>query len=101
MFKSKIKPTLVLASICLVTALLLSPEGGYVTAKSRVPVEEEINLEGLAEENERLRYQIGCHPENVRSTLLNGRKMSLSALLEIEAKITKYTKAINSLVTPK
>ena len=27
-----------------VTAVLLSPEGGYVTAKSRVPVEEEITL---------------------------------------------------------
>ena len=74
------------------TVLYLSQEEmpRLCSLTAALPVEEEINLEGLAEENERVRYQIGCHPENVRSTLLNGRKMSLSALLEIEAKITKY-----------
>ena len=55
-----------------------------------LPVEEEMNLEGGNEEGERPRYQISYQPENVRSTLLNGRKLSLSALLEVEAKVVKY-----------
>ncbi len=74
------------------TVLYLSQEEmpRLCSVTTALPVEEEVNLEGLAEENERIRYQISYHPENIRSTLLNGRKMSLSALLEIEAKIVKY-----------
>ncbi len=74
------------------TVLYLSQEEipQLCSLTSTMPVEEEINLEGIVEDSERLRYQINYHPENIRSTLLNGRKLSLSALLEIEAKITKY-----------
>ena len=74
------------------TVLYLSQEDmpRLCSLTSCLPVEEEINLEGLAEEGQRLRYQLSYQPENVHSILLNGRKVSLSALLEIEAKITKY-----------
>ena len=74
------------------TVLYLSQEElpQLCSLTATLPVEEEINLEGLVDENERIRYQVSYHPENVRSTLLNGRKVSLSALLEIEAKIVKY-----------
>lgn len=55
-----------------------------------LPVEEELNLDGIVEEDDRIRFQVAYNPENVRSTLLNGRKLNLSALLEMEVKITKY-----------
>lgn len=74
------------------TVLYLSQEEmpRLCSLTAALPVEEEVNLEGLLEDDERIRFQVGYHPENVRSTLLNGRKISLSALLEIEVKITKY-----------
>ncbi len=84
------------------TVLYLSQEDmpRLCSLTATLPVEEEINLEGVAEENERIRYQISYQPENIRSTLLNGRKVSLSALLEIEAKIVKYqdTSVVNDVV---
>lgn len=74
------------------TVLYLSqeemPELRSLTAV--LPVEEEINLDGIVEEDDRVRFQVAYTPENIRSTLLNGRKLSLSALLEIEVQITKY-----------
>ena len=74
------------------TVLYLSQEEipQLCSLTTALPVEEEMNLEGTAEEGERLRYQVNYQPENVRSTLLNGRKLSLSALLEMEAKVVKY-----------
>ena len=74
------------------TVLYLSQEEvpQLCSLTTTLPVEEEMNLEGMADEGERLRYQVSYQPENVRGTLLNGRKMSLSALLEIEAKVVKY-----------
>lgn len=55
-----------------------------------LPVEEEVNLDGIIQEDDRIRFQMAYSPENIHSTLLNGRKVSLSALLEIEVHITKY-----------
>lgn len=74
------------------TVLYLSQEEvpQLCSLNTALPVEEEMNLEGIAEEGERLRYQVSYQPENVRSILLNGRKMSLSALVEMEAKVVKY-----------
>lgn len=74
------------------TVLYLSQEEvpQLCSLTTALPVEEEMNLEGMSDEHERLRYQVSYQPENVRSTLLNSRKLSLSALMEIEAKIVKY-----------
>lgn len=74
------------------TVLYLSQEEmpALRSLTSVLPVEEEINLDGIMEEDDRVRFQIAYTPENIRSTLLNGRKLSLSALLEIEVQVTKY-----------
>ncbi len=74
------------------TVLYLSQEEmpRLCSLTTALPVEEEINLDGLAQDGQRLRFRMNYQPENVRCILLNGRKMSLSALLEIEAKVTRY-----------
>ena len=57
---------------------------------TQIPVEEEVNLDGLIEEEDRIRFQVSYQPENIRAVLLNGRKLSLSALLEISVQVTRY-----------
>ena len=59
--------------------------------KTAVPVEESLNLEGLAEDEDKLRYELNYEVENIRATLLNSRKISLGALLEAQVQLSRQT----------
>lgn len=74
------------------TVLYLSQEESpkLCSVTAALPVAEEVNLDGIVKEEDRVKFQVDYHPENIRCTLLNGRKFSLSALLEMEVKVTRY-----------
>ncbi|MFQ9798150.1 MAG: DUF3794 domain-containing protein [Clostridia bacterium] len=57
--------------------------------KTSVTVDDFLNVDGLPPEADgRIRYELKNTIENVRTTLLNSRKLNLSALLEMEAVLT-------------
>ena len=66
-------------------------KGRIHSLRNTVAVEDSLNLEGIAGEEEKLRVQMNYEVENIRATLLNSRKISLGALLEAEARISRCT----------